>query len=328
MFAPGRHAGVTYGAGRSGWASAACSCVTVPIGRSTPATGGYFPAVADRIAHDLGYVAMTYNSPWNRHEQGDFSLRGWVDDLARRSTRRSPRPFSPRCARRRGDRRLDRDLRRRRYPRVRAAALLSPRADFDDWAENPNGSSSTPRASGRSRRTGSRLRSRNGAGRSGGSARSTARRFAPAAARDAWRRRRERADDRRQATRGGPRRSRAEPARRGRPPPASRTTSGGLAARLARPGPLDNEGVLKLSKRFLNRGQIRRRSRLAGQATGRRRTCRKACTGADARTLGSEEGRAGSRRPTTGASSGRSPAGERGVWVRAGNIAAAATATV
>ena len=114
-------------------------CHGFPIGPlDARRSGGTFPQLIERIAHDLGYAAMTFNFRGTGTSDGDFSLQGWIDDL--------------RCA-------ID-------YltaecqpteivlmgtntggsiaicvgaddPRVRACALLSPRADFDDWAEHP-----------------------------------------------------------------------------------------------------------------------------------------------------------------------------------------------
>ena len=42
---------------------------------------GTFPQLIDRIAHELGCVAMTFNFRGCGESEGDFSLQGWVDDL-------------------------------------------------------------------------------------------------------------------------------------------------------------------------------------------------------------------------------------------------------
>jgi uncharacterized protein len=118
---------------------AAILCHGFPIGPiDARRSAGTFPQLVDRIAHDLGYVAMSINFRGAGKSTGDFSLQGWVDDL------RSSIDFV--CAETEptgvvligtntggsiaicvgAD-----------DPRVCAAALLSPRADFDDWAANP-----------------------------------------------------------------------------------------------------------------------------------------------------------------------------------------------
>ncbi len=127
-----------------------------PAGRSDPLPGlilchgfpqgpidarhsaGTFPQLIDRISHELSWVAMTFTFRGCGTSEGDFSLQGWVDDL--------------RAA-------IDHLIEQARPtgiwlvgtntggsiavcvgaddPRVRGAALLGPRADFDDWAAQP-----------------------------------------------------------------------------------------------------------------------------------------------------------------------------------------------
>lgn len=114
-------------------------CHGFPIGpldaRRSAAT---FPELVDRMAHEVGYTAMTFTFRGCGSSGGDFSLQGWIDDL-----------------------RAAIDHLTVRYdvtdvvligtntggsiavcvaaddPRVSAAALLGSRADFDDWAEHP-----------------------------------------------------------------------------------------------------------------------------------------------------------------------------------------------
>ena len=114
-------------------------CHGFPIGPlDARRSGGTFPELIDRIAHDLGYAAMTFNFRGTGTSEGDFSLQGWVDDLrtAIDYLRRECKPTEivllgtntggsiAIC--------VGAD-----DPRVRACGLLSPRADFDDWAEHP-----------------------------------------------------------------------------------------------------------------------------------------------------------------------------------------------
>jgi putative redox protein len=114
-------------------------CHGFPIGPlDARRSAGTFPELIERIGHDLGYVAMTFNFRGTGTSAGDFSLQGWVDDL-RTAIDVLTREHHPTgivligtntggsiaiC--------VGAD-----DPRVRAAALLSPRADFDDWADHP-----------------------------------------------------------------------------------------------------------------------------------------------------------------------------------------------
>ena len=114
-------------------------CHGFPIGPiDARRSAGTFPQLIDRIAYEVGYVAMTFNFRGCGASTGDFSLQGWIDDL---------RTAIDHLVRTTGVTRVvlvgtntggsiaicvgadD--------PRVSAAALLSPRADFDDWADHP-----------------------------------------------------------------------------------------------------------------------------------------------------------------------------------------------
>jgi putative redox protein len=101
-------------------------------------SAGTFPELIDRIANERGWVAMTFTFRGCGESDGDFSLRGWVEDLkaaidhlvdtthpdgvwlAGTSTGGS----LALC--------VGAD-----DPRVRGVALLGARADFDDWADQP-----------------------------------------------------------------------------------------------------------------------------------------------------------------------------------------------
>jgi putative redox protein len=123
----------------SGRRPAAILCHGFPIGPiDAKSSAGTFPQLVDRIAHDLGYVAMSFNFRGTGQSSGDFSLQGWVDDL-RTAIDFVVAETSP----------CDVVLIGTNTggsiaicvaaddPRVCAAALLSPRADFDDWGDNP-----------------------------------------------------------------------------------------------------------------------------------------------------------------------------------------------
>jgi pimeloyl-ACP methyl ester carboxylesterase len=114
-------------------------CHGFPIGPiDARRSAGTFPQLIDRIAHDLGYVGMTFNFRGTGESNGDFSLQGWVDDL--RSAidyivaETSPSDVVLIGANTGGSIAI---CVAADDPRVSGAALLSPRADFDDWADQP-----------------------------------------------------------------------------------------------------------------------------------------------------------------------------------------------
>lgn len=114
-------------------------CHGFPIGPiDARRSAGTFPQLIDRIAYEVGLPSMTFTFRGCGTSTGDFSLQGWIDDL---------RAAMEHLIRETGVERIvlvgtntggsiaicvaadD--------PRVCAAALLSPRADFDDWADQP-----------------------------------------------------------------------------------------------------------------------------------------------------------------------------------------------
>ena len=140
----------------SGGLSLACH-VAYPAGRPSPGlpglilchgfplgpldarqSGGTFPELMDRIANELGWVAMTFTFRGCGQSAGDFSLQGWIDDL-RASIGYLEGQASPDgiwlvgtntggslavCV-------------GAEDARVRGVAMLGARADFDDWAAQP-----------------------------------------------------------------------------------------------------------------------------------------------------------------------------------------------
>lgn len=52
---------------------------TVQRGRRN--SGLSFPELADRMANEMGWYALAYNSRGCGQSAGDFSIRGWLDDL-------------------------------------------------------------------------------------------------------------------------------------------------------------------------------------------------------------------------------------------------------
>lgn len=114
-------------------------CHGFPIGPlDARLSGGTFPQLMDRIAPQLGCVAMTFNFRGCGESEGNFSLQGWIDDLRNAITHLLEQSDATDvillgtntggsiaiC--------VSAD-----DPRVIAAGLLSPRADFDDWGAHP-----------------------------------------------------------------------------------------------------------------------------------------------------------------------------------------------
>lgn len=114
-------------------------CHGFPIGPlDARRSGGTFPELVDRIAHDVGIAAMTFNFRGTGRSQGDFSLQGWVDDL-RLAIDFVMAEVEPAGVVLVGTNTggsiaicVGAD-----DARVLAAGLLSPRADFDDWGDHP-----------------------------------------------------------------------------------------------------------------------------------------------------------------------------------------------
>lgn len=110
-----------------------------PIGPlDAKSSGGTFPELMDRAARQLGCVAMTFNFRGCGESEGDFSLQGWVDDLrsAISYLLAISQPSSVILVGTNTGGSIAICV-AADDPRVSASALLSPRADFDDWAEHP-----------------------------------------------------------------------------------------------------------------------------------------------------------------------------------------------
>lgn len=114
-------------------------CHGFPIGPiDARRSAGTFPQLIDRIAIEIGMPAMTFTFRGCGASTGDFSLQGWIDDL-RAAIDHAITTFDATQVVLVGTNTggsiaicVGAD-----DPRVSAAALLSPRADFDDWADHP-----------------------------------------------------------------------------------------------------------------------------------------------------------------------------------------------
>ncbi|MEJ7720935.1 MAG: alpha/beta fold hydrolase [Ilumatobacteraceae bacterium] len=114
-------------------------CHGFPIGPlDARQSAGTFPQLVDQIAHQLGYAAMTFTFRGCGDSAGDFSLQGWIDDLRTAIDvlyeRTNPTALVLVGTNTGGSIAM---CVAADDPRVAAAALLSPRADFDDWAAHP-----------------------------------------------------------------------------------------------------------------------------------------------------------------------------------------------
>ncbi len=126
-------------AGRSDALPGLILCHGFPVGPLDARQSGLtFPELIDRVANEQRWAAMTFNFRGCGKSEGDFSLQGWVDDL-RNAIDHLIAVASPSGIWSVGTNRggsgatcVAAD-----YPRIRGTALLSPRADFDDWAAQP-----------------------------------------------------------------------------------------------------------------------------------------------------------------------------------------------
>lgn len=114
-------------------------CHGFPIGPiDARRSAGTFPQLIDRVAIEVGIPALTFTFRGCGASEGDFSLQGWIDDLRAAIDHLISMSGVSRvvlvgtntggsiaiCV-------------GANDPRVAAAGLLSPRADFDDWADHP-----------------------------------------------------------------------------------------------------------------------------------------------------------------------------------------------
>jgi putative redox protein len=114
-------------------------CHGFPIGPlDAKRSAGTFPELVDRMARELSCAAMTFNFRGCGDSGGDFSLQGWVDDLRNAITHllTVSQPTGVVLVGTNTGGSIAMCV-AADDPRVSAAALLSPRADFDDWADHP-----------------------------------------------------------------------------------------------------------------------------------------------------------------------------------------------
>jgi putative redox protein len=114
-------------------------CHGFPVGPlDARQSAGTFPELVDRIAHELGFAALTFTFRGCGQSEGDFSLTGWEHDLAAAigHLEEQVQPDTVWLAGTATGGSLSLCI-AAGDPRVKGVATLSARADFDDWASQP-----------------------------------------------------------------------------------------------------------------------------------------------------------------------------------------------
>lgn len=114
-------------------------CHGFPAGAGrAPTSAQTFPQLADRIADELGFVALTFNFRGCGASEGDFSLGGWMEDLRAAVDHLAARPGV------RGLWLAGTDSGgslavcvAATDARVRGVATMGGPVDFEDWAGSP-----------------------------------------------------------------------------------------------------------------------------------------------------------------------------------------------
>lgn len=114
-------------------------CHGFPAGPGGAATSAQtYPQLADRLAADTGWVVMTFNFRGTGASEGDFSLGGWLDDLrAAIDHLLDVGGVSGVWVAGAGTGGSLALCEAGEDERVRGVATLSARADFGDWASDP-----------------------------------------------------------------------------------------------------------------------------------------------------------------------------------------------
>jgi pimeloyl-ACP methyl ester carboxylesterase len=131
-------------AGRALWAGGSrrpgiIMCHGFPVGPiDARHSAGTFPELMDRVANEMGWLAMTFTFRGCGESEGNFSLAGWIADLGA-AIDHLEQECDPDGVWLVGNSTggslavcVAAD-----DPRIRGIALLGARADFDDWAGQP-----------------------------------------------------------------------------------------------------------------------------------------------------------------------------------------------
>lgn len=106
-------------------------------GRESPQSGKSFPELADRIASELGWLVLTMNFRGCGKAEGDFSLLGWLDDVAAAVAHVTSLGTNGVWLAGYGSGGSLAVVEGARNPEVRGVAAMATPADFDDWARHP-----------------------------------------------------------------------------------------------------------------------------------------------------------------------------------------------
>ncbi|MFN8050896.1 MAG: alpha/beta fold hydrolase [Acidimicrobiales bacterium] len=113
-------------------------CHGFPVrGRESPASGKSFPELADRIATEMGWTALTINFRGCGQSEGDFSMSGWRDDIHAAVQHLLGLGVSGVWLAGYGSGGALCISEGARNPDVRGVAAIAAPADFDDWARHP-----------------------------------------------------------------------------------------------------------------------------------------------------------------------------------------------
>ena len=106
-------------------------------GRESPQSGLSFPELADRIATELGWLVLTMNFRGCGKADGDFSLVGWLDDVAAAVAHVDALGADGVWLAGYGSGGSLAVVEGARNPLVCGVAAMATPADFDDWAKHP-----------------------------------------------------------------------------------------------------------------------------------------------------------------------------------------------
>lgn len=113
-------------------------CHGFPVrGRESPASGKSFPELADRIANEMGWTALTINFRGCGRSEGDFSMAGWLDDIHNAVLHLLDLQVAGVWLAGYGTGGALCLCEGAANPSVRGVASIAAPADFDDWARHP-----------------------------------------------------------------------------------------------------------------------------------------------------------------------------------------------
>lgn len=106
-------------------------------GRESPQSGHSFPELADRVASELGWLALTMNFRGCGAAEGDFSLLGWLEDISAAVDHMSTLGARGVWLAGFGSGGSLAIVEGARNTHVKGVAAMAAPQDFDDWARHP-----------------------------------------------------------------------------------------------------------------------------------------------------------------------------------------------